>query len=70
MVMTEKQLEFKILKLNKEISNLNVLIDTLQTNLRSAVSQIPEDKVESITKVRSYQWCSNWRPENGGEDRI
>jgi hypothetical protein len=64
--MTEKQLKFEILKLNKEISDLKVLIDTLQTNLRSAVSQLPDDKVKSITGVRSYQWCMNW----GAEDEI
>jgi hypothetical protein len=62
--MSEKQLKFEILKLNKEISDLMVLIDTLQSNLRSAVSQLPDDKVGSITNVQSYKWCLNWKPGN------
>ena len=64
MDMSKKQLSFEILKLNKEISELRVLIDTLQSNLRSAVSQLPDDKVESITNVQSYKWCLNWKPDN------
>ena len=62
--MAEKQLKLQIIKLNKEISDLKVLIDTLQTNLRSAVSQIPEDRVSSVTEIPSYKWCMIWRPEN------
>lgn len=58
---TEKQLLFKINQKEKEIEELLVLIDTLQTNLRSAVSHIPEEDKTKITNVQSYKWCINWR---------
>ncbi len=48
---------------DKEIADLLVLIDTLQTNLRSAVSQVDPDKAKSITEVQSFKWCLNWRKE-------
>lgn len=60
---TEKQLLFKINQKEKEIEELLVLIDTLQTNLRSAVSHIPEEDKTKITNVQSYKWCMNWRKE-------
>ena len=47
---------------NKQIEELQVLIDTLQTNLRSAVSLIDTSKRSQITNVQSYKWCVNWRP--------
>jgi hypothetical protein len=47
---------------NKQIEELQVLIDTLQTNLRSAVSLIDTSKRSQITNVQSYKWCANWRP--------
>jgi len=50
---------------DKEIDDLLVLIDTLQTNLRSAVSQIDPDKAKTITEVQSFKWSLNWRKENG-----
>ena len=52
---------FKINQKEKEIEELLVLIDTLQTNLRSAVSHIPEEDKTKITNVQSYKWCINWR---------
>ena len=58
----ERMLNLKVLKLESKVSELNVLIDTLQTNLRSAVSQLDENKKESIVNVQSYKWCVNWRP--------
>jgi hypothetical protein len=58
----EKKLNMQIKKLENENSELKVLIDTLQTNLRSAVSQLDENKKESIIGVQSYKWCVNWRP--------
>ena len=48
---------------DKQIAELHVLIDTLQTNLRSAASAIPEGSKSSITGVQSYKWCINWRPD-------
>ncbi len=50
---------------DREIADLLVLVDTLQTNLRSAVSQIDPDKAKTITEVQSFKWSLNWRKENG-----
>ena len=47
---------------DKRISELYVVIDTLQTNLRSAVAEIPLEGRDKVTKVQSYQWCSQWKP--------
>jgi hypothetical protein len=65
-------MDLEIKRLNKvihdkdrEIADLLVLIDTLQTNLRSAVSQIDPDKAKTITEVQSFKWSLNWRKENG-----
>ena len=59
--MSEKQLLSQINQQQKEISELYVVIDTLQANLRSAVSQIIEIDQKKITNVQSYKWCSNWK---------
>ena len=64
MIMKDKALLLKINKKDKQISELLVLIDTLQTNLRSAVSSLPEEKKSEITNVQSYKWCINWRPSD------
>ncbi len=60
-----KRLNKAISDKDKEIADLLVLIDTLQTNLRSAVSQIDPDKAKTITEVQSFKWSLNWRKENG-----
>ena len=45
------------------INDLHVLIDTLQTNLRSAVEVLKRHNIDSdITSVQSYKWCIEWRP--------
>ena len=62
--MKDKALLLKINKKDQQISELLVLIDTLQTNLRSAVSSLPEEKKSEITNVQSYKWSINWRPNN------
>ena len=59
--MSEKQLLFQINQQQKQIAELYVVIDTLQTNLRSAVSHLSEQDKEKIIKVQSYKWCSNWK---------
>jgi len=59
--MNEKLLQLEILKRDKQIQELYVLIDTLQTNLRAATSQLDESTKEKITSVQSYKWCMNWR---------
>ena len=57
----EKKQLYKISKLEKEIGDLYVVIDTLQTNLRSAISELSEDKRVRIQSVQSCKWCMNWR---------
>ena len=47
---------------DKRISELYVVIDTLQTNLRSVVSELSLEARDKVTQVRSYQWCSQWKP--------
>lgn len=58
--MDEKHLLKQLLQKDKQISELYVLIDTLQTNLRSTTSYLNEDDKEKITNVQSYKWCMNW----------
>lgn len=60
-----KRLNKAINDRDREIADLLVLIDTLQTNLRSAVSQIDPEKAKTITEVQSFKWSLNWRKENG-----
>ena len=57
-----KNKDLEIHELKKQINELYVLIDTLQTNLRSTASALPEYKKSSITGVQSYKWCINWKP--------
>jgi hypothetical protein len=57
-----KNKDLEIHELKKQINELYVLIDTLQTNLKSTASALPKDKKSSITEVRSYKWCINWKP--------
>tara|TARA_E500000331_G_scaffold188509_1_gene181453 strand:- start:462 stop:653 length:192 start_codon:yes stop_codon:yes gene_type:complete len=57
-----KQLQKEIIDQKSQIADLLVLIDTLQTNLRSATSVIPEEKKASIVDVQSYKWSLNWKP--------
>jgi len=59
--MNEKLLQLEILKRDKQIQELYVLIDTLQTNLRASTSQLDESTKEKTTSVQSYKWCMNWR---------
>lgn len=64
--MQHTEIEYKTLKKDlklkqKYISDLYVLIDTLQTNLESCVSLLDEDKKKQIINVPSYKWCLNWK---------
>ena len=52
----------EIHELKKERGDLLVLIDTLQTNLRSVSSYLNKEELKEIN-TRSYQWCLNWRNE-------
>jgi len=59
--MNEKSLMLQLLNKDKQIAELYVLIDTLQTNLRTATTYLSAEDQEKITKVQSYKWCMNWR---------
>ena len=50
----------------KQITELHVLIDTLQTNLRTASSYLTEEQKKEIN-TPSYQWCIQWIPANNFE---
>jgi len=58
--MDEKSLMLQLLNKDKQIAELYVLIDTLQTNLRTATTYLSAEDQEKITKVQSYKWCMNW----------
>lgn len=62
--MKDRQLLLKINKLEKEVEELLVVIDTLQTNLRSAVNNLDAKSKKEITGVQSFKWCSAWRRGN------
>lgn len=59
--MDEKSLMLQLLNKDKQISELYVLIDTLQANLRTATSYLSEEDKEKVTNVQSCKWCMNWR---------
>ena len=66
--MKENQLLLQISNQQKEIAELYVVIDTLQTNLRSAVVYLSEEDKEKIINVQSYKWCTNW--QQGDEKNV
>jgi hypothetical protein len=66
--MSDKQLLLQISNQQKQIAELYVLIDTLQTNLRSAVGYLSDEDKEKIINVQSYKWCTNW--EQGDEKNV
>lgn len=57
----QKELLKQIMQKDKQIDDLHVLIDTLQTNLRSAVSMLDEDSRDKIERVQSYRWVMGFR---------
>lgn len=59
--MSEKKLQLELMKKDKQIADLYVVIDTLQTNLRSATNLLQEEDKQKIINVQSYKWCMNWR---------
>jgi len=50
----------------RQIAELHVLIDTLQTNLRTAASYLTEEQKKEIN-TPSYRWCTQWIPANNFE---
>ena len=59
--MNNSHMHFQIEQQIRQINELYVVIDTLQTNLRSAISHLSEEDNEKIINVQSYKWCSNWK---------
>ena len=59
--MSERELRLVIHNQEKQISDLYALIDTLQTNLRTATSYLSEEDKNQVVNVQSYKWCMNWR---------
>jgi len=57
----QKELLKQVMQKDKQIDDLHVLIDTLQTNLRSAVSMLDEDSKSKIEGVQSYRWVTSFR---------
>ena len=53
----------ELVRKQKEIAELHVLIDTLQANLRSVSSYLTEDQKKDVI-TPSYKWCIDWKPEN------
>lgn len=66
--MNERQLLLQISNQQKEIAELYVVIDTLQTNLRSAIGYLSDEDKEKIINVQSYKWCTNW--QQGDEKNV
>jgi len=64
--MNERQLKLLINNQEKQIQDLYVIIDTLQANLRSAVSYLNEKQIQEIS-TQSFNWVMNWR---AGDEKI
>ena len=59
-----RELHLQINKKDKQIKELLVLIDTLQTNLKSAVSYLNDDEYSEVSRVGSFKWCIDWDIKN------
>ena len=53
-----KSMQFQLQQKDREIADLLVIIDTLQTNMRSVSTYVPEDKIKEVT-TQSYNWSLN-----------
>jgi hypothetical protein len=50
----------EIHSLTKRITELYVVIDTLQTNLKSVTSHVSEEDRQSV-ETHSFKWCMKWK---------
>ena len=57
----EKKLRLDAYNKEKQIRDLYALVDTLQTNLASAVTYLNEEDRKTIIDVPSYKWCMDWK---------
>ena len=55
-----QKLKLESLQKDKRISELYVVIDTLQANLRSAVSCLTE-KAKKEVETPSFKWSMKWK---------
>jgi|TARA_R110002110_G_scaffold78225_12_gene205284 type II secretory pathway component PulJ len=55
-----QKLKLESLQKDKRISELYVVIDTLQTNLRSAVSCLGEKEKKEV-ETPSFKWSMKWK---------
>tara|TARA_R100000808_G_scaffold24932_1_gene59508 strand:- start:2203 stop:2373 length:171 start_codon:yes stop_codon:yes gene_type:complete len=46
---------------DNQIQDLYVLINTMQTNMQTLYSYLPEEKKKEV-ETPSYKWCMNWKP--------
>lgn len=58
---TEKKLRLDVNNKQKQIYDLYALVDTLQTNLASAVTYLNEEDKQKVISIPSYKWCTNWK---------
>jgi hypothetical protein len=56
---SQKDLTREIYMREKQIADLYVVIDTLQTNLESAFSRLSDEQKKEI-QTPSFKWCMNW----------
>jgi hypothetical protein len=55
------KLKLELNKKAKQITELYVVIDTLQSNLRAATTYLNKDQMVAVDN-HSYKWCISWRP--------
>ena len=55
------KLKLELNKKTKQITELYVVIDTLQSNLRAATSYLSPEQMGAVNN-HSYKWCVNWKP--------
>ena len=65
-MMNERELLKQLLNKDKQINELYVVIDTLQTNLRSTLAHVPKEEKKDV-KTQSFKWCVNWKPGDENE---
>ena len=65
-MMNERELLKQLLNKDKQINELYIVIDTLQTNLRSTLASVPNEFYKDV-KTPSFKWCVNWKPGDENE---
>ena len=55
------KMKLELNKKTKQITELYVVIDTLQSNLGAATSYLSDDQMAAVDN-HSFKWCTNWKP--------